>query len=45
MEINSIATWKALIAQAIPEKEYGYLEPQASSFAGLVLVPSAGGGR
>jgi hypothetical protein len=41
LTFDSVAAWKALIANAIPEKEYGYLEWQASSFAGLMLVPGA----
>ncbi len=36
---RSIAEWKQMIANAIPEREYGYLEFHAHSFAGLVLVP------
>jgi len=41
LAFDSIAAWKQLVASAIPEKQYGYLEFQASSFAGLVLVPRA----
>ena len=40
LTFSSVDGWKELIINAIPEKEYGYLEFQASAFAGLVLVPS-----
>ena len=39
LTFDSIRSWKELVADAIPEKQYGYLEWQASSFAGLALVP------
>jgi len=35
---NSISEWKENI-QRLPDREYSYLETQANSFAGLVLVP------
>lgn len=38
-EFRSIAEWKSMMAHAIPEKEYGYLEFHANAFAGLVLAP------
>jgi len=41
LTFNRIADWKQVIANAFTEKEYGYLEWQASSFAGLILVPVA----
>lgn len=41
LKFESIGAWKELVAIAIPEKTYGYLEWQASSFAGLVLAPTA----
>lgn len=40
LTFESITAWKQLVANAIPEREYGYLEYQASSFAGLALVPA-----
>ena len=39
LKFSTLAAWKEQIGTAIPEKEYGYLEYQASSFAGLILVP------
>ena len=39
LAFQKISEWKKLIVSAIPEREYGYLEYQANSFAGLVLVP------
>lgn len=35
---HSIAEWKAFL-NSIPEREHGWLESHAYSFAGLVLVP------
>lgn len=40
LDFHTIAEWKELMANAIPERDYRILEWQASSFAGLVLVPS-----
>lgn len=40
LHYSSIAEYKAVIQQ-IPERERGFIEHQAYSFAGLVLVPSA----
>jgi hypothetical protein len=37
---TDIESWKSLISDAIPEDQYGYLEFQANSFAGLVLAPA-----
>ncbi len=39
-EFHDIASWKAAVSQSIPEREYGYIEYHANSFAGLVLLPS-----
>jgi Zn-dependent peptidase ImmA (M78 family) len=39
IEFHDIASWKAAIIDSIPERDYGYIEFHASSFAGLVLVP------
>ncbi len=39
LAFETINGWKSVISTAIPTKEYGYLEFQASSFAGLVLAP------
>jgi len=36
---SNIEEWKAVVTDSIPEKEYSFLEWQASCFAGLVLVP------
>lgn len=40
LTFSTIGEWKHAISNVIPEKQYGYLEFQASSFAGLILVPS-----
>jgi hypothetical protein len=40
IEYHSIKEWKATMEEGIPLKEYSYLETQANSFAGLILVPS-----
>ena len=39
MEFDSIKDWKSQIAQ-FPEKEYGFLEYQANTFANCLLVPA-----
>lgn len=39
LEFHDLVSWHRVYAQ-IPEDEYGWLEFQAHSFAGLVLVPS-----
>jgi len=41
LRFTDIAGWKNLIANEIPDDQYGYLEFQASSLAGLILVPRA----
>lgn len=41
LTFNRIADWKQVIATTFSDKQYGYLEWQASSFAGLILVPVA----
>jgi len=41
LRFSDIAGWKNLIAKEIPDDQYGYLEFQASSLAGLILVPRA----
>jgi hypothetical protein len=41
LEFHNIETWKRARTDLIPEDQYRYLEIQANSFAGLVLVPSA----
>lgn len=38
IEFSDTSSWKDVIAN-IPEREYGFLEWHADSFAGLVLVP------
>lgn len=40
LTFSTINEWRQAISNVIPEKQYGYLEFQASSFAGLILVPS-----
>ncbi|QDV60926.1 ImmA/IrrE family metallo-endopeptidase [Crateriforma conspicua] len=39
MEFDSIDDWKSQITQ-IPEREYGFLEYQANTFANCLLVPA-----
>ncbi len=39
LEFSTLAAWKEQIETAISVREYGLLEYQASSFAGLILVP------
>jgi Zn-dependent peptidase ImmA (M78 family) len=39
MEFSDIASWMSVIGDDIGEKDYGKLEFQAYTFAGLVLVP------
>lgn len=41
LAFDTIDQWKHAMDNVIPEREYGYLEYQASSFAGLTLVPCA----
>jgi hypothetical protein len=41
LKFVDIAGWKNLISNFIPEEQYRYLEFQANSLAGLILVPSA----
>ncbi len=40
LHFRTISEWKDVMTNAIPERDYRLLEWQASSFAGLVLVPS-----
>ncbi len=40
LKFSTLAAWKEQIETAIPVREYGFLEFHASSFAGLILVPS-----
>jgi len=40
MSFSNIQSWKIAVS-GIPLREYGWLEFQAYSFAGLILVPSA----
>lgn len=40
IDFHDIESWKNAVQHSIPEREYGYLEFHAHSFAGLVLVPS-----
>lgn len=40
MRFDSIQDWKLQVEQ-IPEREYGFLEYQANTFANCLLVPSA----
>ena len=39
LAFETIDGWKDVISEAIPAKQYSFLESQANSFAGLVLVP------
>ena len=39
MQFSEIADWKDVICNEIAEKDYGKLEFQAYTFAGLILVP------
>ena len=39
LAFDDIDSWKRMMRQRIPEKEYRFLEFHANSFAGLVLVP------
>ena len=39
IEFRDIATWKAAVADSIPDDQYGFLEYHANCFAGFVLVP------
>lgn len=39
LSFGNVDEWKQMMSGVIPEKQYGYLEFQASSFAGLALVP------
>lgn len=41
LQFEDLASWKRVIADSIPEREYRFLEWQANCFAGLVLVPQA----
>ena len=41
LQFSDIADWKNDICNEIGEKEYGKLEFQAYTFAGLILVPPA----
>ncbi len=38
LDFSTISEWKDMMKNAIPEREYRFLEWQANSFAGLVLV-------
>lgn len=40
LSFSNISEWKAVVT-SIPEREYGLLEFQANSLAGLILVPPA----
>lgn len=39
IDFHDIQSWKTVIEQSIPEREYGFIEFHANFFAGLVLVP------
>jgi len=39
-DFQDIQSWKAVIEQSLPEREYGYIEFHANFFAGLILVPA-----
>jgi hypothetical protein len=41
IKFKTISEWKALMEEGISLKEYSFLETQANSFAGLILVPAA----
>jgi hypothetical protein len=36
---QDVQSWKAVIQESLPEREYGFIEFHANFFAGLVLVP------
>lgn len=40
LKFKSISEWKSMI-QSVPEDQYGWIEWQAYSLAGLILVPEA----
>lgn len=40
MEFDSVEDWKTQVTQ-IPEREYGFVEYQANTFANCLLVPAA----
>jgi Zn-dependent peptidase ImmA (M78 family) len=39
IDFDDVQSWKAVIEEFIPEREYGFIEFHANFFAGLVLVP------
>jgi Zn-dependent peptidase ImmA (M78 family) len=39
LKISSIKDWKDVVGKAIPEDQYSWIEWQAYSLAGLILVP------
>lgn len=38
MQFSTVTEWRSAV-KSVPDKEYGYLEFQANSLAGLILVP------
>ncbi len=40
LSFHTIAQWKSVITNEIPEDQYGFIEYHANAFAGLILVPS-----
>lgn len=40
IDFDDIESWKAVVEESIPEREYSFIEFHANFFAGLVLVPS-----
>jgi len=41
LSFDSIASWKDVVTNTIPEDQYGFVESHANTFAGLVLLPQA----
>lgn len=41
IDFDDIESWKAVIEESLPEREYSFIEFHANFFAGLVLVPPA----
>lgn len=39
IDFDDVQSWKAVIEESIPEREYGFIEFHANCFAGVVLVP------
>lgn len=39
LDFDDIVSWKSVMADSIPDRDYGYIEYHANCFAGLILVP------